>query len=118
MGPKPTRSKPVCHIDDIPLNGSKAYRHQDQLVFGVKNKEGIYFYMNQCPHLGLPLEWQADQFLTNDKSMIQCATHGALFELDTGECVLGPCQGEHLTLLDIFIENEHVFVQATSTKKA
>jgi len=92
------------------LNGSKAYRYQGQVIFGVRNEAGIYFYLNQCPHLGLPLEWKADQFLTSDQSMIQCATHGALFELDTGECVLGPCKGERLISIDISIEDTFVYI--------
>jgi nitrite reductase/ring-hydroxylating ferredoxin subunit len=31
--------------------------------------------------------------------MIQCATHGALFLIESGECVAGPCAGQSLQAL-------------------
>jgi nitrite reductase/ring-hydroxylating ferredoxin subunit len=42
------------------------------------------------------LEWQADEFLDIDATMIQCSSHGALFKIEDGECLLGPCQGQSL----------------------
>ena len=32
-----------------------------------------------------------------DKTRILCATHGAAFEIETGSCVSGPCEGDSLT---------------------
>jgi len=32
-------------------------------------------------------------------SLIQCATHGALFLIESGECIAGPCAGQSLTAL-------------------
>jgi nitrite reductase/ring-hydroxylating ferredoxin subunit len=59
----------------------------------------------------LPLEWQANQFLTSDKSLIQCASHGALFEIESGECITGPCQGQALLALAIEIKEGFIFIQ-------
>lgn len=61
----------------------------------------LYAYLNHCPHLGVPLNWQPDSFMSLDASHIQCSTHGALFNPDDGLCVSGPCRGEHLTQLNI-----------------
>ena len=44
----------------------------------------------------MQLNWSPDQFLNVDGSLIQCATHGALFDIDSGRCIAGPCLGEHL----------------------
>ncbi|BAZ95304.1 uncharacterized protein FOKN1_2947 [Thiohalobacter thiocyanaticus] len=57
----------------------------------------MYGYINRCPHAGSPLDWMPDQFLSLDQRHIQCATHAALFTLDGGECVAGPCVGDRLT---------------------
>lgn len=65
----------------------------------------IYVYQNSCPHLGIQLEWQADEFLDGDSSMIQCSSHGALFRIEDGECLLGPCLGQSLIAIDFAIND-------------
>lgn len=91
------RVNTLCHIDDIPELGSKGFKPGEAQVFAVKKNGRIYVYRNYCPHLGIPLEWVEDQFLDSSKSMIQCANHGALFLMNTGKCVSGPCSGQSLT---------------------
>ncbi|WP_148053418.1 Rieske 2Fe-2S domain-containing protein, partial [Pseudomonas fluorescens] len=54
----------------------------------------------RCPHRGVGLEWHHDQFLDPSNSLIQCATHGALFLIEDGECVAGPCVGQALTAIN------------------
>jgi len=61
----------------------------------------IYAYKNHCPHLGIPLNWQPDAFLSLDETHIQCSTHGALFTFEHGHCIAGPCAGQALTVLTI-----------------
>ena len=73
------------------------------------HKNGEFFaYYNQCPHTGASLEWQENQFLDLDKSLIQCATHDALFKIDTGECIHGPCAGDSLTALPLSIKDNEI----------
>ena len=73
----------------------------DELRLLVVRREGrVYAYKNRCPHRGVSLEWQPDQFLDSSASLIQCATHSALFLIESGECVAGPCAGQFLTALD------------------
>ena len=52
--------------------------------------------MNRCPHVGTPLDWAENEFLDREGRHIVCATHGALFRIDDGRCVAGPCQGDRL----------------------
>jgi nitrite reductase/ring-hydroxylating ferredoxin subunit len=65
-------------------------------AFVIKKEGGFFAYINHCPHTGVPLDWVPDQFLNRDKSHIQCAMHGALFEIETGLCVHGPCINRRL----------------------
>ena len=83
----------LCHIDELAEDSSKGFELDDQSLFAVKKDGKVYLYRNQCPHLGVELNWQEDQFLDMDNALIQCATHGALFIIEDGECVSGPCQG-------------------------
>lgn len=100
----------ICHIDEIPEQGSKEFKLDKNCFFAVKSEGAITVYHNSCPHLGSPLQWQQDQFLNHDKSLILCSTHGALFEIDTGLCLAGPCQNQTLKMADFYIKNEQVYI--------
>ncbi|WP_166252717.1 Rieske (2Fe-2S) protein [Marinobacter salicampi] len=68
--------------------------------FVVRANGRLRGFVNRCPHLGIELNWMPERFLDSGGSFIQCATHGALFTLDTGECIAGPCAGGALTPLE------------------
>lgn len=64
--------------------------------FAVRSGGGVHGYVDRCPHMGLPLAQQLDAYLTGDRGLIQCSWHGALFRIDDGACVGGPCAGAAL----------------------
>lgn len=102
----------LCKTTDIEDPGSKSFevkiKRRTRSIF-VVNKDGDFFaYYNQCPHTGASLEWQEDQFLDLDKALIQCATHDALFMIDSGECISGPCNGDSLQSLPLGIESDQI----------
>lgn len=101
---------PLCHIDDIPEGDSRGFQHLGQALLATKKDGVFYCYQNTCPHLGLPLEWQEHQFLTTDKSLIQCASHGALFSIENGYCLSGPCLGQSLEKIETHTQGEWVYV--------
>jgi len=86
----------LCHIDTIPDPGARGFETEQGALFAVKRDGEVFLYRNRCPHLGVELNWLEDQFLDLDNALIQCATHGALFLIDSGECVSGPCRGSAL----------------------
>lgn len=65
--------------------------------FVVRNGDAVFGYVDRCPHAGLPLAQQLDDYLTPDGRHILCSWHGALFDPADGRCVGGPCVDEHLT---------------------
>lgn len=70
----------------------------------------MYVYANRCPHRGVALEWQPDEFLDTSASLIQCATHGALFLIESGECVAGPCEGKSLRAIDCSEDAQGIWI--------
>ena len=42
---------------------------------------------------------------------IHCKSHGAVFDLDTGLCIAGPCQGRSLLLLESEVRGDELFVK-------
>ncbi len=89
----------LCDSDELPEGASRGFPGPRGGLLLVRREGQAYAYRNRCPHRGIPLEWQADQFLDVSGSLIQCATHGALFLIESGECVAGPCAGEFLEAL-------------------
>ncbi|KMM82787.1 Ferredoxin subunit of nitrite reductase or a ring-hydroxylating dioxygenase [Pseudomonas taetrolens] len=89
----------LCPSEALAEGSSRGFEYAGLRVLAVRREGRVYAYQNRCPHRGVPLEWQPDQFLDASASLIQCATHGALFLIETGECVAGPCAGQSLTAL-------------------
>ena len=100
----------VCSVTSINNDESKGYKVGDQRLVLVKKNEQLFLYENMCPHLGINLEYVEDEYLDPNKSFIQCANHGALFKIDTGECVMGPCKGQWLRSIPFSIEDDNVVI--------
>lgn len=103
----------LCQLDEVPAEGCKGLRLTDPAGIDVDvflvNKDGqLHLYHNRCPHLGVALEWLPDQFLDREGQHIQCSTHGALFRVEDGLCVSGPCPGESLLALPFRIEAKSI----------
>ncbi len=64
--------------------------------FVVHRGGEFHAFVNQCRHIPMTMDWVENQFLTEDKCFIQCATHGALFDPATGLCIEGPPAGKSL----------------------
>ena len=96
----------LCRIEEIPDGDSKGLSLEDgRDILLIRRGDAVFGYVNVCPHLFTPLEWQPDDFLDDSGQFIICATHGALFQIEDGACVAGPCQGDSLTKLPLAIED-------------
>ncbi|WP_455376208.1 Rieske (2Fe-2S) protein [Kaarinaea lacus] len=93
----------TIETDSIPVN-----------IFIININKNLFAYENRCPHTGVTLNWQPDQFFDIENHFIQCSTHGALFRFDDGYCVRGPCVGAKLQSLPLKIEDGEVYVEITS----
>ena len=102
----------VCREDEIGEGDARGFSvttAAGALSIVVAKRDGVIFvYENQCPHLGVNLDWIEDQFLSEDGAYLQCATHSALFRFDDGECVLGPYVGDRLTAVPFTVVDGHV----------
>ena len=91
---------------DISEGGSLGISHSSGPMFAVKKDGAVFIYRNSCPHLGIELEWNEHDFLDPGGTLIQCSTHGALFIIEDGRCVAGPCQGQYLQKVEFVSDNE------------
>ena len=80
------------------------------------NFDGTHFaYINRCPHTGITLDWVNNQFFSSDNRYLMCATHGAVFEPPTGECIWGPCVGLSLQSLPIETVDGQIYAKLPGT---
>ena len=79
--------------------------------FVVRQGNDVFAYQNSCKHLGHPMNWKPDSFLTQDNANIICSSHGAIYEIDTGLCIGGPCLGKSLSALPVEIRDGVIFVR-------
>ena len=102
----------LCTVVDIPLDGARGYTIDINAgpvaVFVVRKGDAIHAYINRCPHMGTSLDWQPDKFLDSSNSLIQCSTHGALFRIEDGLCIHGPCINQSLTGLRTEIRENNI----------
>lgn len=105
----------ICSVGQL-ADGGKAVRFEITLLeparempcFAVSYDGDVYAYVNSCPHRGTELDWQPGEVFDETGLYLVCATHGALFEPDSGLCVGGPCFGAHLRPLPIKIVGNDV----------
>lgn len=102
----------VCDLKELPEIASKGIKTSESFYpshFLVKKNQEVFVYQNRCPHTGAPLEWKPDHYLDYENAFIQCALHGALFKIETGECLRGPCLGKSLKQQEVILENDKIY---------
>ena len=78
--------------------------------FVVRKGDAVYAYQNFCVHVGHPLNWSPDRFLTKDKTALICASHGATYEIETGYCFAGAGNGRTLRSVDVAVRDGVIYV--------
>ena len=83
----------ICAMSDIPSQKARGFQlaridedgkeHHWPIVV-VRWGKQVLGYLNKCPHDGVNLDWERNQFLDPNGIRLMCGKHGALFELGTG----------------------------------
>lgn len=104
----------LCALDDIPDGDSNGFFLEADgtwhNLFAVRHGEAVVVYVNSCPHTGAPLNFLPGKFLDVDKTAILCTNHAALFRIEDGHCIHGPCVGKGLTALSATVQGVEVFI--------
>ena len=103
----------LCTLAELAVTGSRGFAvgagDWPLRGFVVRLADGgVRAWVNSCPHAGHALDLSPHRFLNAAATLIQCASHGALFNPDTGVCVAGPCPGRRLRPLPIVLQGDDV----------
>lgn len=113
----------LCRLSDIPDGGSAGFAvtwpsGERRGVLAVRRGPLIFAYINSCPHVGAPLDLEAGRFLNLERTHIICSTHGAIFRIEDGHCVRGPCVGKSLAPVAVDVRDGLVLVVESAPKIA
>ncbi len=112
IGGGPKVGEIICAVTDI--EDGKAveffYQQGDDIreVFIHRQGDEVFAYENSCPHAYLPLNMTVGIFTEKSGKYFMCQNHGALFDMKTGACLAGPCNGQGLTPIDINLKHGNI----------
>lgn len=104
-----TQMIPLCNTKDLD-EGALAvpfdvvYAGQTCRAFAIRFEGQAQAYLNRCSHVAMELDFQPNHVFDDSGQWLLCATHGAVYSPDTGECAGGPCRGG---LIKIALSEEH-----------
>ncbi|WP_221800932.1 Rieske (2Fe-2S) protein [Oceanobacter mangrovi] len=102
----------LCHLSDIEDGDARGFDPHQQghdSLFVIRQHRQVIGYRNACPHKGYEgtsMAWRKDRFLNKAHSRVICAAHGAQFDINSGECLLGPCPGQSLDRLPLLVNEQ------------
>ena len=88
----------LCNSRDL-LDGGLAvpfdvsYAGQTCRAFAIRYQGLPQAYLNRCTHVAMELDWQPNRVFDDSGQWLLCASHGAAYRPDTGQCAGGPCRG-------------------------
>ena len=101
----PNTGDVICQLSDIEdgkaLEFSYGSGTDSRDIFIQRVGDAVFAYENNCPHAHIPMNMKEGVFTEKSGKYIMCANHGALFEMNSGKCVAGPCNGQFLTEIEL-----------------
>ena len=106
-----TREVVIGCVGDLPPGATRKFLLPTAAApieaFVVNVDGALHAWVNRCRHVPLTMDWVDNRFLDDD-GLILCATHGARYRSDTGECILGPPLGRRLLRVPLRVEGDRV----------
>lgn len=102
----------LCAPHELAEGQSRGFKAAGLNLFAVRRQGRVYAYRNSCPHREIPLGYDAEQYLDGSGRLLQCGHHGALFLIETGECIQGPCLGDVLEALPCREDKQGIWLEA------
>ncbi len=98
MDPAESQAIALCNSRDLVEGGEAVpfdveYAGQTCRAFAIRFRGQPHAYLNRCTHVAMEMDYQPNRFFDDTGQWLLCATHGAAYRPDTGQCAGGPCRG-------------------------
>lgn len=105
----------IASVDAVPEEGSVLFqvRPDDdgevREAILLRSADDVVAWQNYCQHFThIRLDKGGGAPVRNGE--IVCTNHGAMFEIDSGVCTYGPCEGAFLNGIDVRVEDGEVYL--------
>ena len=100
-----TPGRRLCRLEELTDDEAQGFPvpGAEHDVFVHREGSSVHAFVNSCTHQGTPLDWVLDRFIGPDGEHFLCATHGALFRIEDGVCIAGPCMGDRLRPVPVLV---------------
>lgn len=108
--------EPIARLSDLPEDGSYLFRvdprdgEEVREAILLRTEKGVAGWLNYCQHF-TDVRLDKGEGAPRRNGEIVCTNHGAMFEVDTGRCTYGPCEGAYLNGIDLRVEDGAVFLE-------
>ncbi len=101
---------------DMPIGDARVLKvsagERPQEIILARTDDGFRAYLNRCRHIPVSLDWGDGEVLDESGEMLQCRTHGALYRIEDGLCIAGPCKGHTLIPVEIEERGNGVYLKS------
>jgi nitrite reductase/ring-hydroxylating ferredoxin subunit len=95
----------IGRLEDFAERSATPIRYRDGqrevLLIVVRRGAMLSAYLDECPHMFLPLTQRGRRVLSADGERLRCTNHGAEFAVADGRALSGPVDGCGLTAVAI-----------------
>jgi len=100
----------ITSVDDVPADTTLVYRlrpvggAEPKEAILLRDDEGVVSWLNYCQHFThIKLDKGSGAELRNGE--VICTNHGAYFEVESGRCTHGPCEGAYLNEIEVAVDD-------------
>lgn len=110
----------VCAAGDV-VDGGTGKRFpvtasgEERTGFVIRYRGRIHAYLNRCAHIPIEMDWREGEFFESSGLYLMCATHGALYLPESGQCAGGPCRGGRLLPIAVHERNGAIYWEPDET---
>jgi nitrite reductase/ring-hydroxylating ferredoxin subunit len=79
-------------------------------AFIIQYEHHYFAYLNRCAHVSMELDWNPGEIFDEEQQHLICATHYAVYDPQSGQCLRGPCpKGSKLITVPIIVKDDGIY---------
>lgn len=105
----------IASLEELPDGGTFLFtvravdEDEDEEAILVRTEDGVVCWLNYCQHFThVRLDKGSGAEMRHGE--IVCTDHGAMFDVESGTCTHGPCEGAVLTEVAVTVEDGSVYL--------